>query len=197
MDQQQPQRTGPGGRGARERILQAATSLFYAQGINATGVEELATYAQVSKRTLYQHFASKDELVQAYLRRFEDECLLASESALDRTDLTPRERLLAIYEALEAPTGGPARGCPYVGASVENALPEHPAHQLAAAHKRAFAQRLAATAAEAGARDPDTLARQLALLLDGAAAQGVVYDSAQPAVAARAAAAALIDLAIA
>jgi AcrR family transcriptional regulator len=191
-----PQRTSPGGRGARERILQAATALFYGQGINATGVEQLAAYAKVSKRTLYQHFASKDEIVQAYLRRFEDECLLATETALDRDDLSPRERLLATFDAFLQVGEQPARGCPYVGASVEFCSPGHPAHELAAAHKRAFRARLIATAQAAGAADPEALGWQLALLLDGAAAQLTVLNTSEPGVAARAAAAALIARAV-
>jgi AcrR family transcriptional regulator len=60
----------PGGRGARERIERAAAELFYRNGIHATGVELVARQANVSKRTLYQHFASKNDLVDNYLRAF-------------------------------------------------------------------------------------------------------------------------------
>lgn len=63
------------GRGARERILKAATQLFTAQGINATGMDQLSTVAEVSKRTLYTHFPSKDELVGAYLQSLVDDLL--------------------------------------------------------------------------------------------------------------------------
>ena len=66
-------------RGARERILQTATRLFYEQGINVTGVDELAAAAEVSKRTLYKHFGNKEGVVTAYLQRFDDEHLLARE----------------------------------------------------------------------------------------------------------------------
>src|ERR1700689_5274965 len=104
------------GRGARERILVAAQQLFRDQGINRTGVDQLCAAARVSKRTAYQHFASKDELVTEYLRRLDPDVLPA---VFDRTDLTPRERLLAAVE-------GPATGtqdipplCPFIAAAVD------------------------------------------------------------------------------
>ena len=76
------------GRGARERILSAAQQLFRDQGINRTGMDQLCAAAQVSKRTAYQHFTGKDELVAEYLRRLDPDVL---PGVFDRTDLTPRE----------------------------------------------------------------------------------------------------------
>src|ERR1700739_3939111 len=83
------------GRGARERILSASQQLFRDQGINRTGMDQLFAAARVSKRTAYQHFTGKDELVAEYLRRFDPDVMPA---VFDRTDLTPRERLLAAFE---------------------------------------------------------------------------------------------------
>jgi AcrR family transcriptional regulator len=163
-----PVRQSRGGRGARSRILQAATRLFYEQGINATGIGELTEVAHVSKRTLYQHFEGKDELVAAYLRRFGDERLLPREQVLTRTDLTPRDRLLGLFEDLEEDGEGTFRGCPYANAAAEIADPGHPARRLAAEHKRAFRELIRETAREAGVADPGTLADRLAILFDGA-----------------------------
>jgi AcrR family transcriptional regulator len=174
-----------GGRGARERILRAATRLFYGQGINATGIGELTEVAHVSKRTLYQHFEGKDELVEAYLRRFGDEHLLAREQVLARTDLSARERLLGLFDD-DVPAG--FRGCPYVNAAAEIADPGHPARRLAAEHKRAFRALLRETAREAGASDPDTLGDQLAVLFDGALTQSAVLEDPGPLAHARSAA---------
>ncbi|MFD0649791.1 TetR/AcrR family transcriptional regulator [Streptomyces malaysiensis subsp. malaysiensis] len=83
------------GRGARERILSASQQLFREQGINRTGMDQLCAAAEVSKRTAYQHFTGKDELVAEYLRRFDPSVL---SGVFDRTDLTPRERLLAAFD---------------------------------------------------------------------------------------------------
>ena len=83
------------GRGARERILSASQQLFRDQGINSTGMDQLCAVAEVSKRTLYQHFPGKDELIAEHLRRFDPDVL---PGVFDRADLTPRERLLAAFD---------------------------------------------------------------------------------------------------
>jgi AcrR family transcriptional regulator len=166
------------GRGARERILGAAERLFGEQGINNTGMDQLCAAAQVSKRTAYQHFGTKDDLVAAYLRQVDGETMRA---AFERPELSPRERLLAVFERPAPPPGDAARaaadappsteGCPFIGAAVEIADPQHPARVLAREHKAAVAARLTETAREAGAADPELLGEQLALLLDGASAR--------------------------
>jgi len=155
------------GRGARERILAASRELFRDQGINSTGLDQLCSVAQVSKRTFYQHFATKDELIAEHLRRFDPDVL---PEVFDRTDLSPRERLLAVFD-IHAPL------CPFIAAAVEIPDPEHPARVHARDYKRAFAARLTEAAREAGAADPERLGEQLALLLDGASARNRVLDS--------------------
>ena len=131
------------GRGARERILSASQQLFRDQGINRTGMDQLCAVAQVSKRTAYQHFPGKDEIVAEYLRRF-DPGVMAG--VFDRTDLTPRERLLAAFEVPATGTQDITPMCPYIAASVEIHDPQHPARQYAHDYKKAFAARLADTA---------------------------------------------------
>jgi len=180
------------GRGARERILGASQQLFREQGINRTGMDQLCAAAQVSKRTAYQHFTGKDELVAEYLRRFDPG---VTGGVFDRTDLTPRERLLAAFEVPAAGTRDVTPMCPYIAASVEISDPQHPARQYARDYKKAFAARFAETAREAGAADPEQLGEQLALLLDGASARTRVLD-AESFPTAAAIAAVLIDNAI-
>jgi AcrR family transcriptional regulator len=173
------------GRGARERIVSASQRLFRDQGINGTGMDQLCAVAEVSKRTLYQHFDGKNELIAECLRRFDPDIL---PEVFDRTDLTPRERLLAAFD-LHAPL------CPFIAAAVEIPDPGHPARAYARTYKKAFAARLTATAREAGAADPEQLGEQLALLLDGASARSRVLDADTLATAA-AIAAVLVDNAI-
>jgi AcrR family transcriptional regulator len=155
------------GRGARERILSASQQLFRDQGINGTGMDQLCAVAKVSKRTLYQHFAGKDELIAEHLRRFDPDVL---PEVFDRADLAPRERLLAVFD-IHSPL------CPFIAAAVEIQDPGHPARVLARDYKRAFAARLTEAAREAGATDPERLGEQLALLLDGASARSRVLDA--------------------
>lgn len=173
------------GRGARKRILGASRQLFAEQGINCTGMDQLCAQAQVSKRTLYQHFSGKDELIAEHLRRFDPDLL---PEVFDRADLTPRERLLAAFE-IRAPL------CPFIAAAVEISDPDHPARVFARDYKNAFAARLAQTAREAGVEDAEQLGEQLALLMDGASARSRVLDTETFATAA-AVAAILIDDAI-
>jgi AcrR family transcriptional regulator len=167
-----------GGRGARERILATATRLFLQQGINATGMAELCAEAHVSTRTLYQHFAGKDDLVGAYLRRFDDERLLGTEQALTRTDLPAAERLRAVFTKPVLATV--YRGCPFHNAAVEIADQQHPARVVVAAHKAAFLALLTETAAEAGAADPALLGQQLAVVFEGATALSTSLGSLDP-----------------
>src|ERR1700709_2641067 len=95
------------GRGARERILNASQQLFRDQGINSTGMDQLCAVAEVSKRTLYQHFAGKDELIAEGLRRFDPDVL---PEVFENTDLTPRQRLLAVFD-VHSPL------CPFIAAA--------------------------------------------------------------------------------
>ena len=173
------------GRGARERILSASQQLFRDQGINATGMDQLCSVAEVSKRTLYQHFTGKDELVAEGLRRFDPDVL---PEVFDRADLTPRERLLAVFD-VHSPM------CPFIAAAVELPDPDHPARVRARDYKISFADRLTDAAREAGAADPESLGEQLALLLDGASARSRVLN-ADAFTAAAAIAAVLVDHAV-
>jgi AcrR family transcriptional regulator len=180
----------PRSRNAREAILSAARTLFYRDGIHATGVERLAKLAQVSKRTLYQNFSSKDRLVQEYLRGIHEAGGMPNEKALDTLDTTARNRLLAMFDA---PPAGRFRGCPFHNAAVE-AADEMPAvHEIVHEHKLWFIARLTDTAAEAGARDPYQLGHQLAVLFEGATALATSLNDTAPLVHARSAAEVLID----
>lgn len=175
------------GRGARERILGASRQLFRDQGINRTGMDQLCAAAQVSKRTAYQHFTNKGELVAEYLRRLDPEVM---PGVFDRTDLTARERLMAAFD-----TSADTPLCPYIAAAVELHDPHHPASEYAREYKQAIAARLTETAREAGATNPEQLGEQLALLIDGASARTRVLNR-QSFPTAAAIAAVLIDEAI-
>jgi len=155
------------GRGARERILAASQQLFSDHGINTTGIDQLCTVAGVSKRTLYQHFGGKDEVIAEYLRHFDPQIL---PEVFESAELSPREQLLAIFD-IHAPL------CPFIGAAVEISDPEHPARLYARTYKIGFADRLVAAARDAGATNPEQLGEQLALLLDGASARSRVLNT--------------------
>lgn len=158
-------------------------------------MDQLSTVAEVSKRTLYAHFPSKDELVGAYLQSLVDDLLPVLPSP-DRPAPSPREQLLAVFDWKPPETTAPFRGCPFLNVSVEVSDPGHSARQLAAAYKKEFARRLTDIARQAGAADPETLGEQLALLFDGAAARGTALNSGHTGACARGIAESLIDAAL-
>jgi AcrR family transcriptional regulator len=182
-----------GGRGARERIERAASRLFYCNGIHATGVELIAQEANVSKRTLYQHFASKNDLVDHYLRGMDARGGSPNEQRLFDSGLSARERLLGIFEMSRSDV---VRGCPFHNAAVESAGALPSADGIVRAHKLEFTRRLVAVAHEAGATDPHLLGQQLSVLFEGATAMATSLNDTAPVVHARAAAATLIDAAL-
>lgn len=186
-------RPGAKGRGARERLAGAAAQLFYRNGIHATGVEMISQHAKVSKRTLYQHFSSKTELVESYLRALDVAPGTPMERGLERADLGPRERLLAIFDL---PPVDRFRGCPFHNAAVESAGAWESVDDIVRAHKLRFAERVVSAAAEAGAADAYVLGHQLMVLFEGAAALATSLNDTVPLLHARSAAAQLIDSAV-
>ncbi|MDA2809133.1 helix-turn-helix domain containing protein [Nocardiopsis sp. RSe5-2] len=182
------------GRGGRERILAAAARLFAAQGINATGMEQVAEQAPVSKRTLYAHFRTKSDLVLAHLQE------LAStgrtlEGVLTREDMPARERVLALF-VLPPDDTDPVRGCPYIDAAAEFPDPRSAVHAYARERKLLMVRLVAGLVAELGCREPAELAEQLVTLADGAAGRAMVLDDPDYGRHARAAAEVLLDNAL-
>lgn len=181
------------GRGARPRILAAARTLFARQGINATSINELRAEARVSKRTLYQQFASKDELVLAYLEQSERDS--PAQALLLREDLVPRARLLELFTTLAA-APRPLAPDPFTAAAVEFPDPEHPVHRAAVERGGRFVAQITALARAAGAADAEQVGRRLALLYAGAAARVQLADAAAVVADAYAVAAAILRDAI-
>jgi AcrR family transcriptional regulator len=180
------------GRGARRRILAAAAELFYFEGINATGVDLIASRASVSKRTLYQHFPSKAALVEEYLRQLRQG---ASEADGTPAAATPRAQLLALFELTDAGDVR-MRGCPFHNAAVEAAGAMPGVERIVHLHKRDYVDGLTELAREAGAADPEMLGNQIALLYEGAAALSTSLNDPTPWAQARATAEVLIDQAV-
>ena len=153
----------------RERILTAAADLFYRQGIRAVGVESIAEAAGTNKMTLYRHFASKDELVAEYLRRLANQANAGWDrlSAAHRGE--PKAELRAWWQEMvsHAADGG-TRGCALANAAVELPEKEHPARCVIEQYKTAQRHRLAKLCASAELAEPEMLADELFLLLEGA-----------------------------
>src|ERR1700761_6761663 len=153
----------------RERIVAAANSLFYGEGIRAVSVDAVAEKAGLTKRTLYYHFRSKDDLVAAYLEARDQPNLALFKRWFDEADGELPARVRAIFTQLARNAGHPKwKGCGFLRTSAELAnLPGHPAIKIGAAHKKKFEAWLKATFEEAGIASAPQLARQILLLLDG------------------------------
>lgn len=153
----------------RERIVATASDLFYRHGIRAVGVEAIAEAAGTNKMTLYRHFSSKDELVAEYLRRLAadaDSCWGALEQAHPGD---ARAQLLGWLKSMEEHVlDADQRGCALANAAVELPDKEHPARCVIEQFKIAQRERLIALCRATGAAEPELLADELFLLIEGA-----------------------------
>jgi AcrR family transcriptional regulator len=169
-----------------ERILQAADRLFYRKGIRAVGVDSVAAEAGISKRSLYDTFPSKDALVAAYLRQ--------RIQPLPASDLAPAAQVLALFDQLHIRFAtGDFRGCPFVNAVTELAEDCETARSIAADFKEDRRRHIVSLLVRAGASDPEALARQIALLFEGAIASMLVGQNPDVALQARDAASVLMQ----
>jgi AcrR family transcriptional regulator len=153
----------------RERIISAASRLFYDQGIRAVSVDAVAARAGLTKRTLYYHFRSKDDLVAAYLAGRDQPNLALFQRWFAEADGGVPEKVAAIFRNLARAAAHPKwKGCGFLRTSAELAnLPGHPAIRIGRAHKKKFEFWLRTMFEAEGIAPALELARQCLLLLDG------------------------------
>ncbi|WP_328472569.1 TetR/AcrR family transcriptional regulator [Streptomyces sp. NBC_00448] len=155
---------------SRDRLLDAAAELIYRQGVG-TGIDALCKAAGVSKRSMYQLFDGKDDVLAAALARQEPR-LTALLVPPPGKPAAPRDRILYVFQRLEEAAASPDyRGCPFLAAQVELKDPGHPASAVAARGKQALTDFFQAEAERAGVAEPGLLARRLAIVYDGASAR--------------------------
>jgi AcrR family transcriptional regulator len=182
--------TGPS---ARKRLLEAASELFYAEGVHTVGIDRVIERAGVAKASLYNTFGSKDELVRAYLEGRHAATSARITRYLERYS-DPRERLLGVFEAQGELFAEPGfRGCAFVSASAES--PGEAVSHAADDYRGWVLGLLTSLAREAGVPDPEKLGRQLHMIYDGASLSARMDHDPSAAVAARAAAEVLLDAA--
>jgi AcrR family transcriptional regulator len=183
----------------REHVLGVAHELFYWHGIRATGVDRVAAEAGVAPTTLYRLFASKDDLIAAYIERADRLYREWFDAAAAAGGPDPRGQILAVFDALgEQVQPQHCRGCPFLMALAEFPDPAHPAHRAAVTMKTwvrdRFGQLTAALASSRRTTRPALLADQLSLVMEGtyASAQALAADG--PARHARTVAESLLDV---
>src|SRR5437763_10283873 len=176
----------PAKQSMKERSLETADRLFYERGIRAIGVDTIAAEVGISKRTLYNHFPSKDELIAAYLQgRF---------NKAPPSDKPPVEQILGTFDRLERGFASKGfRGCPFVNAVAELGSEDRSVKKIAIAFKESRRLWFRDLLKQLDVADPEALATQLALLVDGSIAQDLVRDDPAMARAAKAAAKVLLE----
>ncbi|WP_439572811.1 TetR/AcrR family transcriptional regulator [Phreatobacter sp.] len=164
----------------RSIIVEAADALFYERGLRSVSMDEIAERAGVTKRTLYYHFDSKDELIAAYLAARDLPTMQRYRQWLGGSDRPLPERVSAMFSRLAAHARKPKwLGCGFTRAAVELASqPGHPAVAMAARHKQRFETWLEEEFRLSGVEDPAAVARQVMILLEGAIALALVHRDA-------------------
>lgn len=153
----------------RDHLVQTALELFQKNGYHATGIEKILSTAGVSKPTLYRHFDSKDELIMAALKKWDEESRAWLAGEMKRRGTSPVEQILGLFDALADwfETSG-FQGCMFINATVEFAEQDNPIHRMAAEHKRTFAAHVRDLVAASGAKDPGEVTERLMILMEGA-----------------------------
>jgi AcrR family transcriptional regulator len=160
-----------------ERIIAAASKLFYGEGIRRVSMDAVAEKAGVTKRTLYYHFKSKDDLVAAYLHGRDQPNLVLFERWFTDTKGGLAQKIRGMFFKLAESARHPKwKGCGFLRTTAELAnMPGHPAMKVGAAHKKKFETWIRQIFDEAGIKDASRLARQVMLLMDGSFAVTLLH----------------------
>lgn len=178
---------------ARDRILKAASELFYREGIKNVGIDRIIAESGVAKMSLYNHFKSKDALIAAYLEEYEKNWFPSFQEKIEHLASEPGDRLLAIFDVLyEWFQDQDFRGCAFVNTIVELADITHPGYHIAVKHKQLILDYIRSLVEAAELIDAETLARQIAILIEGAIVVAALAQGAETAIRAKEAAAILI-----
>lgn len=173
--------------GARDRILDTASRLFREHGVHPVGLQQIIDECGCGKNLLYRNFASKDDLVVAYLRRCRTEWEDVIDRAIGRAGEDPADQLVAVVRAVaDQVRDADYHGCPFLNTHAEFRHPGHPAHQVATGHFDALRRQLHSIAAQSGLRDPGGVAERILLIVYGLYATGAVlggHDTAPNAIA--------------
>ena len=182
----------------REHLIDTAIDLFAENGFHATGIDLILDKSGVSKKTLYRHFRSKDELILAALKKYDGLFRNGFMRQVEESAADPHGRLMAVFDVAEAWfRQNNFYGCMFINATGEYSELDTPIRQVCKDFKAMMRQFIGDLCREIGAPDPDKLADEIALLLEGAIVTAQVsQDRSRAANVAKTAARALIDRAL-
>ncbi|MEV4423053.1 TetR/AcrR family transcriptional regulator [Patulibacter sp. NPDC049589] len=163
---------------ARDRLLETASRIFYAEGVHAVGVDRVISEAQVTRATFYRHFPGKELLVEAYLRAADVDIRTRGAAAAEALGTGDP---LALVRAFVAGVGDEIclsgfRGCPFINAAAEYPDPDSAVRVVVDEHRAWFHDTLEALLTAGGHADPAHGARVLVQLRDGAMVGGYLGD---------------------
>lgn len=177
-----PAKTAPPADNVRERILKTASELFYREGTRAIGVDLIVERSGVAKTSLYRHFRTKDDLIEAFLRREDEDFWDHWDRVSAANKGAPQRELDAQLKWIgERIARAGYRGCPQINVSAEYADEKHPARKVAVAHKAELRRRLRELARAMKLREPERFALQMAVVIDGALTSGTALHREGPA----------------
>jgi AcrR family transcriptional regulator len=154
---------------ARDRLIETAIQLFYQEGIRAIGIDTVVARSGVSKSSLYRTFTSKEELIAAFAEEQNRRFWQWWDETMQRHVGAPRQQIEALFDGVAGQIATPQfRGCPFINLATEFPDRQHPGTAIACNNKKEMCKRLRILARSLGARAPDQLGDQLALLIDGA-----------------------------
>lgn len=153
----------------RTQLINTANSLFYKDGFHATGIDRILDEANIAKMTLYNHFASKDDLISKALASKSEKVLAWLAENLDNHAVSERDKLFTIFDIYENWfKSEDFFGCMFAKAAAEFPNPNHPVHKEASKHLAKLFEMLLSIATKAKVNNPNTVAEQIVLLLEGA-----------------------------
>lgn len=165
------------GTDVREKVLEAASKLFYARGVHAVGIDLVVAEAGVAKTSLYRHFRTKDDLIAAFLTREDEDFWGTWDAVAQEHAADPAAELDAHLAWIGERVGRPNyRGCPQINVAAEFPEADHPARKVAHDHKAEMRRRLTILAERLGAKKPEELGGQLAVLINGAFVSSGMLD---------------------
>ncbi len=182
---------------ARDRIMAAASELFYSEGVHSVGIDRIIAESGVAKMSLYNHFKSKDALIAAWLEEQHHGWREWFQGAIARhAEASGESPLLALFDALHEWHEKPNfRGCAFINSAVELVDADHPGYQITLAHQQAVADYIHGLVQDANLPNPEDLAQQLMILMQGATVVAMMHGCPNAAGQAKTAAAVLIEAA--
>lgn len=177
-----PVRTDEQATDVRERILRTASELFYREGTRAVGVDLIVARSGVAKTTLYRHFPGKDDLIEAFLQREDEDFWREWDRVAAAHANSPGQELEAQLQWIGDRIARPGyRGCPQINIAAEYSQESHPARKVAVAHKAELRRRLGMIARAMNLDDPDEFAMRMSIVVDGALGSGRALHGEGPA----------------